>query len=251
MGKAKKRAEPKPRPDYKTNTVIYDGIDVTIPDRLVRKDRLSDEQVATLTSPTVSWAKFRDYSEQPMKPRLPIYVANEAAPVLVTVRDKNGPRTLARYASMKEFEEHHNFADYPASKSISSQEETLIFVGAKPWAAAKEAAAQGGGGPKEPRIKLARDFSEPDAPGKAIARDSSLAKILRLMMRGDKTVEQIVKESGVEGGVVSAEDKVIHRMRFVLFRQHGVGHRVIDGRVSAVLPTGFDKESIFKAPAPK
>jgi len=183
-------------------------------------------------------------------PIVPIFVDNRAAPVEVVYnapKGKAGTILLRRFADMAEFEKDHDFKTYPVRQTVCNQNLTVIQVNPKPWAARVESTHNDGSPPTAAQERKARDFSQPDSAGKPVTAGSSLGIILEFMLAGDKTMEQIVKDSGVEGGVVSAEDKVFHRIRFVLFRQHGVGHKVgADGKVSAMLPSGFDKKSIFK-----
>lgn len=91
--------------------------------------------------------------------------------------------------------------------------------------------------------------------GKPVRKGSSLANILTLMIAGKYTMAQIVEKSGVVGGVVDAEGKVLHRIKFVLAVQHGVDHNIdVNGIVTAVLPKGFTAETMIvepKAAAPK
>lgn len=226
-----------------------------LPPFLRRKgEPMNPTQVANLISPNRSWAPFRDHKSEEYKEakrqreRTKVFVADRELPVVVSVRGQDG--ILARHPSMDVFEAEHDFGTYPVTTTADLDGETVVVVTAKPWAKKMVVSgihddAKDHPAPAKPRVQ--RDFSQPDAAGKPVSATSSLGTILRLMLAGDRTVEEIVVESGVEGGVVSAEDKVLHRIRFVLFRHHGVGHTITDGKVSAVLPSGFDGKTIFKA----
>lgn len=62
-----------------------------------------------------------------------IFVANEDAPVTVTQKTDDGPKTIAVYQNMKEFRDQHNFTDYPFSKSMSDKDSTVILVRGAIW----------------------------------------------------------------------------------------------------------------------
>lgn len=101
--------------------------------------------------------------------------------------------------------------------------------------------------PSAPKERKARE-KQPAGAGKAVRATSSLGRILELMLRGKYTMKQIVSMSKVEGGVVSAEDKVLHRINFILRTQHGIECNIDEaGIVSAKLPKGFNEETIFSA----
>ena len=88
---------------------------------------------------------------------------------------------------------------------------------------------------------------QPVGDFKQVREGSSLGNILRLM-DGTRNLVQIAAESGVEGGVFSADDKVKHRIQFVLRVNHGIDNRVDeDGRITAILPNDLTLASVIKA----
>lgn len=173
-----------------------------------------------------------------------IFVHDDNAPVTVTYKTNDGPRTLAVYENMQEFRDKHDFNTYAFREARGDKDRTVILVSPKPWA--KEVAGEAK--PKaERKPREARDFSQPDTEPKPVRRESSLGVILGLMIEGRYNFEEIVAKSGVEGGVVSAADKVKHRIEFVLFKQNGIGHvRDAKGIIKAVLPKGVSKEKVFR-----
>lgn len=199
-----------------------------------KRGRLTREQVAALNSASIAWAPFRDYS-QPAEPKPDpkLYVGNPDKQVAVSAKGIEG---VTRYDSMEAFKAAHDFATFPVARTVEFESEIVISCNAKPWAKPKERVA------KAPR--QARDFSQPDAPGKAVKRDSVVGRTLAMLLTGTHTFETIVANTKVRSGDPAAEVK--HHMRFVLFRNHGVGHKEVGGKLVAVLPSGFDKTSIFK-----
>lgn len=256
----------------------YDPYIGPIPAFLVRPDAEPGKVDIKDVSARREWI-MPDPNRVREEPKPQLFIDNPAAPVSVVyykpkkrgvpdfikVKGKKVPNpdkpkdeivVLQQYSNMAEFELVHDHKIYPVKPNLTkcNKNLTMIFVQPKPWTdkitvpginddASPATAAQ------VKREKKVRDFSQPDAPGKPVADGSSLAAILRLMLQGNKTMDEIVRDSGVEGGVLSAEDKVLHRIKFVLFRQHGVGHTVnAAGHVNAVLPSGFDAKTMFKAP---
>lgn len=229
------KAAPKPEP------LMVNGIDLAIPAFLKRTGpRLTNEQARRLVSPAREWAPIRKLADCTPKPVAPTVVSNAALPVKVQIKGKEaGSVLLAQYPDFAAFTAQHDAKTYPVKGSAIMDGHTVVLVSAKPWAGKKVEK-------KEPTERKVRDFSQPDSLGKPVKRESSLGRILGLMIEGKWTLEEIIAKSGVEGGVLGADEKVIHRMRFVLFRSHGIGHSVKDGIVKAVVPSGFDKGSIFK-----
>jgi hypothetical protein len=119
---------------------------------------------------------------------------------------------------------------------------------AQATAAAPEAAQE-----PAPAVKTPRNRDKPPAGAdwKPVREGSSLATILRLMLPGDLTLEQIAERSGVEPGVFSTLDKVKHRIKHVLRVGHGIGHVVDDEtkHVRAILPDGVSEATAIR-PAP-
>lgn len=111
-------------------------MDLSIPDFLIRKGRkLTHAEASALNVPNITWAPFRDYKNAPPKAPDPIYVTNDAAPVTVNVRQKEGaPRHLADYACMAEFNATHDRKMYPVIRTTSDKDMTIILVRAAPWA---------------------------------------------------------------------------------------------------------------------
>lgn len=117
---------------------------LAIPAFLKRKGkRLTNEEARKLAEETSgrtrTWAPFKDYNSPEYKAaaaeaRKPVFfVTNEDAPVTVSVKDKE-VRTLARYANIADFKAQHDYVTYPFNRAISTKDETIVVVTAKPWA---------------------------------------------------------------------------------------------------------------------
>lgn len=195
------------------------------------------------------WAAARDYSMEGIMARIDALIVNKEAPVSVWARDEK----RIEFDCYADFETWYRpsigrflgansqatFTDIALDEYKPPATETRA---AKPGRKPRGPKAEGEAKPK--RERTAKTFDKA-GEGKPVSEGSSLAAILRLMIAGKHTMDEIIEKSGVEGGVLSAEDKVLHRIRFVLFRQHGVGHTIDDkGIVRAVLP--MDEKAMFK-----
>lgn len=255
---------------------VVDG-DISIPIELRRTGpRLTDAQIKKLVdTPPVVWTRLADRPVKESVGATALMVEDRTAPVEVHRARGKDRELVKRYANADEFEKEHDYKKYPVNKVMSTHELTIVSVNAKPWA---DRAVNPDAQPRAPRVRKAKSIEprtpkqradkllgvfDKDAPprkkretkdysqtgtGKPVRASSSLGKILSLLMAGKHTMEQIVALSGVENGdVISAEDKVMHRIRFVLWGKHGVGHAVDDkGIVTGKLPAGFTIETMLE-----
>lgn len=217
---------------------------LNIPKFLKVKKKSLEEKEALLERLRKEGTQKRDWimpdKNRPAPPPSPIFVDNRNAPVEVKRMNVEGKaETFLTFDNLEAFEKQHDRKTYPISRVMSNNQVTYILVTSKPWAKENK------GEPAAPKPRKVRDYSR-TGEGKPLRRDSSLGEILTLMLAGKHTFPEIVKLSGVEGGVISAEDKVAHRMKVILHGQHGIGHSADDkGVITAFLPDGFTVESIF------
>ena len=200
------------------------------------------------------WAPMRDNSIGGIMARIDALIVNREAPVTVWARDVQRVQ-FDNYAAFIDWyrpsigrflgaNSQETFTDIALDDYKPPSMAAALKPGRKPRGPKAEGAAGLAGEPKPRKERAAKAF-DVAGEGKPVAIGSSLEKILRLMIAGKHTMDEIVEKSGVEGGVLSAEDKVLHRIKFVLYRHHGVGH-TIDGSgiVRAVLPLG--EAAMFK-----
>lgn len=172
-------------------------------------------------------------------------IINPAAPVNVYSSKEGGLSPEKMFANQAEFEDWFTRRQHQPLRCSSNQDRTDICIQLVGREEAAEVAHEISPEPAKPRQPRAeRDYSSTGA-GKPVRLDSSLGKILGLMIEGKWSMAQIIEKSGVEGGVVSAEDKVLHRIRVILHGKNGIGHVVENNIIKARLPEGFDKKTIF------
>lgn len=103
--------------------------------------KLTHEQSRALVSDQKrTWMPFRDYKSEEYKTaraesRKPvIFVKDPDLFVTVVCRVGRSPKTLGRYDNLAQFMEKHDFGTYPFKQCVSTADENLIEVTAKPWA---------------------------------------------------------------------------------------------------------------------
>lgn len=87
-------------------------------------------------------AQARRSAEKIEKQKLQIFAHDETVAVTVSVKTDEGPKTLAVYQNMADFREKHDFATYPFRECRSDKDQTVILVGAKPWAGREKVPGQ-------------------------------------------------------------------------------------------------------------
>lgn len=126
-------------PVQETERVMLNGIDVTMPAFLIRKDvrKITNEEARELAHPTKrDWVMPNAYKTN-VKTVAEFFVDDPSLPVVVNARRRAGQPVvkLEEHADFEAFKAAHDFEQYPVSRTATLEGTTIIVCTAKPWAA--------------------------------------------------------------------------------------------------------------------